>query len=723
MKEKDVFLKKFEDKLKTNLDKSTLGKLSKGDFEENISADYEQFRKESMPKSYSFYEKICNISEKLLNVKPDKKSKEKLDKQIFNAHLGCTSSGVQSASMLFPLILLFLGLGAFILVSSTIGFGIIIVAIGSYFALQKVPAMLARKMRAKANDQVIIGVFYIVAFMRFNSNFELAVNFAANYLTPPLSLDFKRLLWELDNGKYPNIKAAMDAYLEDWRDENLEFLEAIYLIESSLYESEDLRRITLLDKSLDIILQGNYEKMLHFAQELRGKVTTFNMIGIVLPILGLIILPLAASFGDPKSTWEIVFILYDIIIPALIGYFGFSIIFNRPSGANSIKPPSIDKKKLKQMQSYPLKLSKTKTIYVSPKVPAIFFFVLFLLIGFSPVLFHYTGIDATLNDKLLTIFGESSPFGVFQEYKLIDGDPSYQFGPYGTFPGILSLFIPLSFAFGIGYYLKYKYKNLISIRDKTKSLEKQFPSAMFQLGNRINEGISAELAFGAVSDTMKGTQAAEFFNKIDSNVKFNGMSIEAAVFDSEKGAINEYPSDLVISSMKIFIRAIEKGPEITAKTLIDLSRYLSEIHMSNERMKDLLAESLGSMKGQANFLAPIIAGVVISIVSLVTLIMGTLSKATKELPSEGLDGASASGFLGDSIPTFLFQGVVGVYIVLLILILIYMVSNLENGEDPIYTKYQMGEKVISGMIKYSAIVAIGIAGFAFIGAQILGSIV
>ena len=150
-----------------------------------------------------------------------------------------------------------------------------------------------------------------------------------------------------------------------------------------------------------------------------------------------------------------------------------------------------------------------------------------------------------------------------------------------------------------------------------KKLEIQFPSATFQLGNRINEGIAAELAFGAVADTMKGTEAGVFFSAVDSNIKFEGLSVEGAIFDKEKGAINQYPSDLIVSSMKILVNALDRGPDITAKTLIDLSRYLSEIHMAQERMRDLLAESLGSMKGQASFLAPIISGVVISIVSLV----------------------------------------------------------------------------------------------------------
>lgn len=356
-------------------------------------------------------------------------------------------------------------------------------------------------------------------------------------------------------------------------------------------------------------------------------------------------------------------------------------------------------------------------------MPAFVIFVVLLFIGLIPLLFHSTGIEGVANKQLDMIIGNQSPFGVFQEYKQIEVDsgPDYWLGPYGTYPALLSLFIPLSLAFGLGYYLRYKYKKLIHLRDKTKKLEVEFPSATFQLGNRINEGISAELAFGAVAETMKGTEAADFFSKIDSNIKFNGMSVETAIFDKEKGAIQKYPSDLIISSMKILVHAIEKGPEITAKTLIDLSRYLSEIHMAGERMKDLLAESLGSMKGQASFLAPIISGVVISIVSLITMIMGTLSKAGAKLSAEA--SAGMGNFLGESIPSYLFQSVVGIYIFILIIILVYVVTNLENGEDPILTKYEIGEKLIGGLTKYSIVVTVGIIGFTFVGARVLQSMV
>lgn len=730
MDEKRQFLKSFEDKLKERLDKKTLGNLE-GGLDEDLpsSQDYLNFRQETISKTSSYYERACSLAQKLLNLKPDEKAAKKIEEQLELAHISATPTGTTSLAVGVGLGIVFLGMLSLLLISTTIGGGLILLGIALYFIFQQLPKLFAKRFRAKSSDQVIMAIFYMVAYMRFNPNFELAVSFAAKYLGPPLSLDFKRLLWELDNSKYPSLKEAFDVYLDQWRDENLEFLEAIYLMESSLYESEEFRRISLLDKSLDVILQGNYEKMMHFAQELRGKVQTLNMLGVVLPILGLIILPLAASFASPKGIWEFVLITYDIIFPILVAYIGFAMIYGRPSGSNSIKLPNLAN--IDQLQKYNLKISKNKSIYVSAKIPAITIAVVFLFIGSLPLLLHFFGgstdsgvcttpLEESIN-SLFSNFGEGS-LGEFQKYEFIDNDgDGYCYGPYGTYPGIISLFIPLSLAFGVGYYFRIRYKNLVHLRDRTKRLEKEFPSATFQLGNRINEGISAELAFGVVAQTMKGTETGTFFANIDSNIKFNGLSVEQAVFDSQKGAINQYPSDIVLSSMKILVHALDRGPEITAKTLLDLSRYLSEIHTGNERMKDLLAESLSSMKSQASFLAPIISGVVISIVSLVTMIMGTLSERTAELAAEA-EGASAASFLGSSIPTYLFQSVVGIYIVLLILILTYMVTNLEYGEDAIYTKYSMGEKVISGMNKYAILVAVGIILFTFIGNSILGSI-
>ena len=56
------------------------------------------------------------------------------------------------------------------------------------------------------------------------------------------------------------------------------------------------------------------------------------------------------------------------------------------------------------------------------------------------------------------------------------------------------------------------------LRDETKRLENEFASALFQLGNRVGDGIPTELAFSKVAETMEGMSGINaYFSK---NCKF-----------------------------------------------------------------------------------------------------------------------------------------------------------------------------------------------------------
>src|SRR3989338_5754335 len=117
--------------------------------------------------------------------------------------------------------------------------------------------------------------------MRHTSNLENAIEFAADHLAPPLSIDLKKVLWDVENEKYATVKESLDIYLETWKKWNFEFIESFHLIEGSLYESSEDRRLNSLDKSLDVILSEIYEKMLHYSQNLKSPITMLHMLGIM----------------------------------------------------------------------------------------------------------------------------------------------------------------------------------------------------------------------------------------------------------------------------------------------------------------------------------------------------------------------------------------------------------------------------------------------------------
>ena len=87
----------------------------------------------------------------------------------------------------------------------------------------------------------------------------------------------------------------MDNYLETWRDYSVEFVESFHLIESSLFESDEARRIQTLEKSLQVVLDGIYDKMLKFSHDVNAPLTNVYMLAVMLPVLGIALIPLASA--------------------------------------------------------------------------------------------------------------------------------------------------------------------------------------------------------------------------------------------------------------------------------------------------------------------------------------------------------------------------------------------------------------------------------------------
>ena len=125
------------------------------------------------------------------------------------------------------------------------------------------------------------------------------------------------------------------------------------------------------------------------------------------------------------------------------------------------------------------------------------------------------------------------------------------------------------------------------------------------------------------------------------------------------------------------------------------------MHKVDERLKDLMSEITSSMSSQINFLAPLIAGIVIGLTSMITFI---LSKLSSQLNNMSADSGGQGALLGDlfkeSIPTFYFQLVVGLYIVEITYLLTTMLNTIQNGYDPLNEKFLLGQYFLRSGVLY-----------------------
>lgn len=679
------------------------------------SREYLDFKREFYPARYSWYEKSCNFAEKTLKLGVSGKKAEAMQKSIETCHLSITPSGVLSFAILAALaVMVFGSLIAFALPLLLIGqpmlflvFFFVIAGLIMIPFLQRLPDFMATTWRMKASNQMVQSIFYMVTYMRHTSNLERAIEFAADHLDSPLSLDFRKILWDVETQQYSTIKDSAEAYLAAWKEWDKEFVEAFHLVESSLYEPAEERRLALLDKALDVVLNGTYENMLHYAHNLKAPMTMLHMLGIILPILGLVILPLVVSFlsGDssPFVTMIYIALLYNITLPVSVYYLGRMILAKRPAGYGSTDIGELPG--MEQFKNVTLALGKGKggksvIFSINPLYFALMIFLVGGVIGFSPLIIHSFDPGFELSP---TESGNLKLMEYICPPEIPACEAAEKIGPYGLGASVLSLVVILALGCSLGLYYAFRSKNVIKIRQKTRELEDEFSSALFQLGNRLGDGLPAEIAFAKVAETMKGTTSGEFFTLVEKNMTKLGMGLEQAIFDYRVGAIASFPSKVIESSMKVLVESAKKGPRIAAQALLSMSAYIKEIHRVEERLRDLMSDVISSMKAQIKVLTPAIAGIVIGITSMISGILTRLSAQLTTFAQSAGDAGSLGDMLsifGIGIPTFHFQIVVGLYIVQITWILTFLSSGIENGSDRLSERYEMGRNLINSTVLY-----------------------
>lgn len=689
MNEDDI-LRKYSEKLDRSMDPDQYNSET-GDF----SREYEIFRKEALDKQVTVYEEWCNNLVKILKIKVKDKEREKLEESIDVAHLNITSEGAASFAAFVGMGFVFVGLLIMSLIYIFTGALqwflptlLILAGLFSIKPLTHLPNYIANKWRLEASNQMVLCILYVVMYMRHTSNLEHAIKFSGEHIGPPLSLDLRKVFWDIETGRFTTIEDSLEYYLESWKKWNLEFVEAFHLIQGSLYESSEQRRIELLDKALDVMVEGTYDKMMHYAHNLKNPITMLHMLGIILPILGLVMFPLIGSFLSGAVKWYHLAVLYNLILPIFVIVMGKQILEKRPTGYGK----SDISKQNPELKSYETLAG------LSPRLIAWLIALAFIFIGSFPIIMHYAdpGFD-------FIFMG-----GNFLDFK-------GNLGPYGIGALLISLLIPLGIAIAVSIYYRYKTKKLIEFRLELDKLEAEFSGALFLLGNKVEDGVPVEVAFGKVADNLEGTATGNFFRRISVNIQKLGMGVESAIFDKKVGAIIDYPSALIESSMKVLVEGARKGSRVVSKSMITISTYVEKVRKVNERLKDLLSDIISSMRSQISFLTPVIAGIVVGVGSMVVTIINKLGEQFSGLEAGGQFGGLAAIAnilrIEDVIPSFHFQLIVGIYVVQIVLILIFLANGIERGVDNLYAKYDVSKSLSKSVGLYFLISFIGVVLF------------
>ncbi|MCK4429193.1 MAG: hypothetical protein KAU95_02365, partial [Candidatus Aenigmarchaeota archaeon] len=327
--------------------------------------------------------------------------------------------------------------------------------------------------------------------MRNFPNLEGAVKFASQYLTGPLALDIKKLLWDVHVGVYESMEKALIDFSIKWKPSFRAFPDAINSVIYSLYTGGN-RRMELLDESVDIILTALDERANSYIINLKTPVTMINALGILLPTLVLTMMPVATIFLKDTIPPYAIFGFYDIVLPILLVFIIKNVLDQRV-----ITMPEPDLSMHPDLP--PDDTFKVGNLFVRCYIPPLLILIPFLY-------FWYLNWNLDL---------------------------------YGSFLVIAGFFISLSVYSYLNSFQK------IKIRHEIIEIEEEFRDILFGLGQEMDRGIPLEVGFEKIFPTLKGSYSANMITSILTNMKYEGMTLERAIFDEKIGAVLKFPSKLI----------------------------------------------------------------------------------------------------------------------------------------------------------------------------------
>ncbi len=629
------------------------------------------------------YERLSRAAGSALKATPPGGMEAELKKAIQFTGLKVTPGDTFSLTLLsFIIILLFALASAIIGLMPYLG-ALLLASFGLLVAyyFYRYPSNLMKEQRIQASSQVILAILYMVVSMRMSPNLEQAIRFAAANVSGPLAWDMRKLVWDIEMRRYYSAWHALDDYIARWKPENEEFAESLRLIRESTSQPPDRAR-QVLDESLNVVLDGSKTRMKHYVQDLRMPIMMIHMMGIVLPLLGSIMAPMVAVFMSDAVDWWHFVLGYNIFLPVIIVWFINDTLRRRPVTLTQASP--VDE--------------------MVKKDPKILLLSLFILIGFLAIpIYHFA-----TNPKLL-----------FESFKQKEMSP---------FNLLMSMLIVFGAAVSLGSYWLLSNMKKVKLQADINIMEGEFELALFQLANRIGSGTPTELALEKSLGDVKDLKIASLFQLTLRNMKALGYTLESALFDKEYGSLKFYPSRLVRNIMRTVVDTARKGLAQASESMFMISKYLKNVRETQEYMREILEETVSSMRFQAYLLTPVVSGLIVAMAQIIIMVLGQLGRYmdTFQVTSQaaGLGGFSSFQELFGSpkISPEIFQLIIGTYLIQVIIILASFMTKISYGDNKPMERYLAGKMLLIGTLLYFLVAVTASYIFTDFIAQALGDL-
>jgi hypothetical protein len=600
----------------------------------------------------------------------------------------------------------------------------IIIALAATNYVQHYPMSAANVEKTRALTYVPEIVGYMIMSMKLVPNLEKAIEFSAEHGRGKIAEDFKRLLWDVQLGVFNTVSEALDDLAYRWGKFSDEFKHALMKVRASVLETTESKRYQLLDSTMVTILESIKNKMEQYARDLSQPSVLLFYMGVLLPLLLIIILPVGSAFsGQPLATPLVLIIIYNITIPIVTFVFARDVISRRPPTQDvPIIPdnfPGLPKKNSMRIGKTSLDLRALIVLVFIAGVATSYFIS---TQGIPPVsLVGEEGIQLLPRDKSITEvlkkegkpadwFDDDGPFArqLISMHGEKDGRALFNSERTKFFVMPENDVTPFTFIFGlmltgsgcISLFIYYRniYKRKMQLN--VMQMESEFKDSLYILASRMGENRPVEEALKHTSRFLPDFKISKrVFGRTIENIELLGMPLEAAVFDPNYGSLKNLPSKTIQTGMRIMVDSVGLGVNVAARTLISLSLQLTNNEKVNQTLKTLISDTTSMMRTMAVFIVPVVLGVTTALQKIVMLTLATIHSSNMTQTLDAIKSSNLPGGISGMTTSFSLDAmqfdamvkpwqfllIVAMYVIELVIIMVFFTTKIEEDNKLLFS--------------------------------------
>jgi Flp pilus assembly protein TadB len=502
-----------------------------------------------------------------------------------------------------------------------------------YYYVEKYPIMLLESKKTEMIGYLPEIASYLVISLRVSPILEKAVEFTAEHTTGFPRKLLKRMIADIHMGKSTSIVESMSAFSEEWGDIP-EFKAFIQLIIASSLESSEKGRWMMLDNGMNVLLSGLRERTDKAVRSLETPILVVFTFLVILPLVFIGLVPALPTVGLDLPPM-LIFLLYDIILPAVLY---ISINFITTSKPVTIPPIELPQKEYEKIfGALPTKNINRRN------------FILGIIV-------------------LCTIIALP---GIIDLINAVNGiNPAY---PLGT------SMIVISIGLGCGLYLLGTSISVKKTRDSIRQEEDEFAETLRQLAVLLSSGRPLPNAMAHITDLNKGS-SAQIFSKAANNIRLFNIGMRESFFGEKEGSASKTYSRITHSSVDTIISISNRSGKDIASVIIRLSEHLRNMRSVDNEMKKVITSVTSSMIIISVFVGPLVGGVATGLGYLIA----------KTLANTGTGGLVMEGMAIKTINPEIVKLIIGIYVLETTAILTVFSDELIHGSDKTIKKYHLG---------------------------------